>query len=177
MNKVITIILVLGLAFIGYKAYEYTYSEDVEFEMTNLKIIKANNKGDSQADAQGDAQTDSQSNSAEEIHYNVKIADTVAERSMGLMFVEEMAEDSGMIFIFPTSRTREMWMKNTYVSLDMLFITPEKEIKHIVESATPNSTKRISSVVPVPYVLELKAGQVKKHGIKVGDRIEFEYKK
>ncbi len=105
------------------------------------------------------------------LNFTVEIAATNEQREYGLMFRKEMAEDAGMIFDFGQSRRVTMWMENTILPLDMLFIDSGGTIRHIKENAVPYSREIIDSMGEVKYVVELNAGVVKKLGIKVGDKV------
>jgi uncharacterized protein len=104
--------------------------------------------------------------------FHIELADTDAEREQGLMYRPDMADDHGMLFDFGTTRNVMMWMKDTKLPLDMLFITSDYKVATIAKNAVPYSQDIIYSKVPVAYVLELKAGTVDRLGIKVGDHIE-----
>lgn len=103
--------------------------------------------------------------------YRVEIARTESARRRGLMFREILPADQGMLLSYKRPGIMAIWMKNTSIPLDILFIDEDDEIVKIHEDAVPHSTQRILSVVPVISVLELNAGQVRTHGIKVGDRM------
>lgn len=115
------------------------------------------------------------SNKTDEVKatFYVEIADEPSEHKKGLMHVKSMAKDKGMIFIFDNERKVNMWMKNTYIPLDMLFIDKNKMVVTMAENRTILSETLISSQVPVKYVLEINAGVARKHNIKVGDKINF----
>lgn len=100
-------------------------------------------------------------------------ADTAETRAQGLMFVEdsEMGPDQAMIFIYEPPQYVSMWMKNTRLSLDMLFADADGCVVTIKERATPLSLADIRSGKRVTLVVELKAGTVARHGIKIGDRV------
>ncbi|MCK5931465.1 MAG: DUF192 domain-containing protein [Fulvimarina manganoxydans] len=104
----------------------------------------------------------------------VEIADTDEERRTGLMFREEMAADHGMLFVFDETRMVSMWMENTLIPLDMLFIGEDGTIRTIGRNAKPLSRDIISSKEPVRYVLELNGGAAARLGIAVGDKVEHE---
>ena len=99
----------------------------------------------------------------------VEIADEQAEREIGLMYREEVSLDQGMLFDFGTDRLVTMWMRNTPLSLDMLFIDRSGTIVRVAERTTPFSPAIISSGQPVRYVLELNAGVASEKGIRSGD--------
>ena len=101
----------------------------------------------------------------------VEIARTAAQQAQGLMFRRRMAADAGMLFLHAAPRRARMWMKNTYIPLDMLFIAPDGRIDQIVERTTPHSLETIVSDNPVSAVLELNAGTASRLGLKPGDRL------
>lgn len=103
--------------------------------------------------------------------FSVEIADDSEERSRGLMFRETMLPTHGMLFDFGETAPIMMWMKNTPLSLDMLFIKEDGTIARIATNTKPFSTAIISSGEPVSHVLELNAGLAKQIGAKPGDRI------
>jgi hypothetical protein len=115
--------------------------------------------------------TDGQKTKAE---FNVTFSTTPAERSKGLMYVEKMPKDEGMLFVFDEIDQRYMWMRNTYIPLDMLFINKDKEIVHIYENAKPLNDRIIPSIYKIKYVLEINGGIVSEKGIKKGDQLEFD---
>ena len=104
--------------------------------------------------------------------FTVEIADTPETRSSGLMFRKELADDAGMLFIYPGKQKIAMWMQNTLISLDMLFLDRDGRILHMAERTTPLSTEVISSRFRVKAVLEVIAGTAERLGLRVGDRVE-----
>lgn len=105
--------------------------------------------------------------------FDVWVADTPARQAQGLMFVRELAADRGMLFVHEKPRMASMWMKNTYIELDMLFAGADGRIVHIAERARPHSLDTIGTDVPVAAVLEIRGGEVERRGIRVGDRLEW----
>jgi hypothetical protein len=103
------------------------------------------------------------------VNFKIWIADTPRREEQGMMFVREMDEHTGMLFMFPENRLVTMWMKNTYVSLDLLFLNAQGKIDYIAAKATPQSEKIIGPPTPEYAVLELKGGACERFGIKVGD--------
>ena len=85
------------------------------------------------------------------------------------MLRRHLSDGAGMLFVFEEPRIAAMWMKNTLIPLDMLFIDSEGKIVHIGERATPHSETVITSAIPVKAVLELAGGTCDKKDIKVGD--------
>jgi uncharacterized protein len=103
----------------------------------------------------------------------IEVARNDADRAQGLMFRRSLAPDRGMLFDFGRqTQPTVMWMKNTYIPLDMIFIRPDGAIARIAENAEPLSTRTISSGEPVSAVLEVAGGTAARLGIKPGDRIE-----
>lgn len=103
--------------------------------------------------------------------FQVEMANTPEQRARGLMFRRSMAADHGMLFDFGTDEYVGMWMKNTFIPLDMLFISSRGEIRKIVKRTVPKSLAPIASGEPVRAVLELSGGITDKLNIKTGDRI------
>lgn len=103
--------------------------------------------------------------------FSVEMAQTDAERSKGLMYRKELPQGQGMLFDFQREQEVSMWMKNTYISLDMLFIQADGRILRIAENTEPLSLRIISSGGPVRAVLEVIGGTAKKLGIAPGDQV------
>ena len=103
--------------------------------------------------------------------FSVEMATTEEEKQTGLMYRKELADGKGMLFDFNPEQEVSMWMKNTYVSLDMIFIRADGRILRIAENTEPLSTKIISSKGPARAVLEVVAGTAQKYGIRPGDRV------
>jgi uncharacterized protein len=103
--------------------------------------------------------------------FSVELAVTEEERERGLMFRRSVPEFTGMLFDFKRDQEVSMWMKNTYVSLDMIFIQSDGRIRRIAENTETESLKIIPSGGPVRAVLEVAAGTARKLGIEPGDRI------
>jgi uncharacterized protein len=105
--------------------------------------------------------------------YDVWVASSPAQRSRGLMFVEELGTYEGMIFLYRQPASIAMWMKNTLIPLDMLFILGNQRILNIAENTTPLSTDTIYSEAPVQMVLELPGGSAKRWNFNADDWILF----
>jgi len=103
--------------------------------------------------------------------FSVELAVTDEERSRGLMFRRSVPESYGMLFDFKRDQEVTMWMRNTYVSLDMIFIQSDGRIRRIAESTETESDKIIPSGGQVRAVLEVAAGTARKLGIEPGDRV------
>jgi uncharacterized protein len=102
---------------------------------------------------------------------NVWVADNDARRARGLMFVEQLADDAGMLFIYPAPQPISMWMKNTHLALDMLFVSADGRVHRVVENTTPMSLDTISSDGTVMAVIELKAGSAARMKIRPGAQV------
>jgi len=105
------------------------------------------------------------------VNFKIWEADTPKREEQGMMFIREMDEHTGMLFMFPENKPVSMWMKNTYVSLDLLFLNAQGKIDFIAEKATPRSEAIIGPPTPEFAVLELKGGACEHFGIKVGDKV------
>jgi uncharacterized membrane protein (UPF0127 family) len=103
--------------------------------------------------------------------FSVEVMRTPEERAKGLMYRRELPEGRGMLFDFSPEQPVSMWMKNTYISLDMIFISADGRIVRIAENTTPESEAIIPAGRPVRGVLEVIGGTSKKYGIAPGDRV------
>jgi uncharacterized protein len=101
-------------------------------------------------------------------HFKVELADTPAERSKGLMFRRSMPQDQGMLFDFHTETPIMMWMKNTYIPLDMVFVARDGTVTGVAPNTVPMSEETISGGMAYG-VIELNAGAAEKIGLKPGD--------
>ena len=105
--------------------------------------------------------------------FYLEIASTQTERRKGLMFRKELDPDKGMIFIFPNERDQVFHMKNTFVSLDMVFIDAEFNVVGVLHSVPINNAKQRTIGKPSLYVVELLAGTAKKYDIKKGTKLKL----
>ena len=112
--------------------------------------------------------------SGSEVAFHVEVADTPAKRELGLQYRKELGIDRGMIFLFAAEAPQTFWMKNTPISLDMIFINRDRKIVGIIEQTVPYSLESRSVGVPSQYVLEINGGLANRHGIRSGDRVRFE---
>ncbi len=110
--------------------------------------------------------------------YNIKIAQEDEDLRNGLMWVEELPSNKGMLFDLRgfDSKFVSMWMKNTFISLDVVFIGCDKVVKDIYKDAKPLSLDRIESDTEFCYVLEINGGDCYKNNIKIGDKVYFDFK-
>lgn len=107
--------------------------------------------------------------------FNVPVAKSVEELKRGLMFVRSLPEDGGMLFDFTPYQDRElsMWMKNTYIPLDMLFIGCNLTVVYVYKNAKPMSLDYIKCPVKFCYVLEVAGGTAEKKNILIGDKAAY----
>ena len=105
------------------------------------------------------------------VSYFVEIADTPSKAEIGLMYRKSMPENQGMLFIFPYPSIIKMWMKNTYIPLDMIFFNAGGEVICLHENARPLDKSIISCPYPASKVLELNAGEIKAKKIQLGDTL------
>jgi uncharacterized membrane protein (UPF0127 family) len=103
--------------------------------------------------------------------FQVWLADSPRRQAQGLMFVRALPDLQGMLFVHEEPRAFSMWMKNTYIPLDMVFIDAHGRIQQIVEQTTPHSLDLIRSDDPALAVLEIAGGESKRLGIRVGQRV------
>ena len=106
------------------------------------------------------------------VSWSVEIADDGPERSKGLMFRRSLAPGTGMLFDFSVTRPVSMWMRNTYVPLDMIFICEDGTVANIGADTTPLSEATVSSDGPVRYVLEINAGRAAELSVVPGTRLQ-----
>jgi uncharacterized protein len=107
------------------------------------------------------------------IRVSVEIADTDEKRALGLMYRQELPESHGMLFFFPRQELQSFWMKNTPLSLDIIFIDATRTIVSIAANTTPFSEKLLPSGKPAQFVLEVNGGFCQRHGVAVGNRVEL----
>jgi uncharacterized membrane protein (UPF0127 family) len=105
------------------------------------------------------------------VRINAEIADDDQERSRGLMFRQSLADDHGMLFIFQEPEMASFWMRNTIISLDIIFIGVDGRILNIADHTTPYSEESIPAVGMTKGVLEIRAGRAEALGIRPGDRV------
>ena len=107
------------------------------------------------------------------ITFNVEVAKTKEERRTGLMYRKKLLNNEGMLFIFPREKIIQLWMKNTYIPLDVIFISENKVIVDIKKNMEKLSETIVKSKVESRYALEFNAGLINKLDIKIGDKVLF----
>lgn len=105
--------------------------------------------------------------------FTVELAETPAQMEQGLMFRRTLAPDAGMLFDFKEPTMATMWMHNTLIPLDMLFVDQHGLIVNIAQRAVPQSDATIAAAAPVRAVIELNGGTAERLGIKPGDRVLY----
>jgi uncharacterized protein len=105
--------------------------------------------------------------------FTVELAETPAQMEQGLMFRRSLAPDAGMLFDFKRPTMATMWMRNTLIPLDMLFVDAQGRIVNIQQRAVPESDAIISAAAPVRAVIELNGGTTARLGIAPGDRVLY----
>jgi uncharacterized membrane protein (UPF0127 family) len=106
---------------------------------------------------------------------DVELADTPARQALGLMYRTALPERYGMLFTSDPPRESSMWMRNTYIPLDMVFIRADGTVHRIAERTEPHSEEVISSNGPVAGVLEIAGGSARKFGLKPGDKVRHRH--
>lgn len=128
-----------------------THSKAMEFDSSTLQIVGQN---------------------ASAVHeFKIKLAVTPEQQERGLMFVNDMPDDEGMLFLFKESGPKSFWMKNTFLPLDMIFISDDGTIEHIAANAKPLSLDPVDSESDALAVLEVNGGLCERMGIKEGDKV------
>ena len=107
------------------------------------------------------------------ITFNVEVAKTIEERRTGLMYRKKLLNNEGMLFIFPREKIIQLWMKNTYIPLDVVFISENKVIVDIKKNMEKLSETIVKSKVKSRYALEFNAGLINKLDIEIGDKVLF----
>jgi hypothetical protein len=107
-------------------------------------------------------------------HIAIEVADDDAQRAQGLMYRSDMADTTGMLFIFDKAAPRSFWMKNTKIPLDIMYVDDNLQIIMIYKSVMPYSERSIPSEGPARYVVEVKGGFTTRNNIEEGDLISFE---
>ena len=137
-----------------------------------LAIVLLGRAGDAQSQANAGAVVTVISANGKH-RFNVELAETPVQQEQGLMFRRELAPDAGMLFDFKHPTMATMWMRNTLIPLDMLFVDAQGRIVNIHERAVPQSDAIIAAAAPVRAVIELNGGTAARLGIKPGDRVLF----
>ena len=108
----------------------------------------------------------------ESLTVHAEIVDTPVARSRGLMYRRELPEGTGMLFLFPRESRTAFWMKNTLISLDLIFVKDDR-IVSLIQNAEPLNEKLLQPDAGYTMTLEVPGGYAARHGLKVGDRFEW----
>jgi len=114
------------------------------------------------------------STGTEKAAFDLEFATTDYERETGLMYRKQMKDNQAMIFIFEDAQPRYFYMKNTYIPLDIIFISPDSTVVNIAKNAKVLDETVLPSKAPAQFVLEIKAGLSDKYGIKKGDKLKWQ---
>ena len=103
--------------------------------------------------------------------FEIYLATSFEQQRRGLMFVRELPEQTGMLFVYDDESPHAMWMKNTYIPLDIVFARRDGTVSSVIHDTEPLSLESLSSIEPVTYVLELNAGVARRYNIGTGSRL------
>ena len=109
--------------------------------------------------------------------FQVEIARTIAQKEKGLMFRQSLADNGGMIFVYSAEDWRPMWMKNTLIPLDFIWLNKNKEVVYLAKNVSAQANGQyanLNSDQKAQYVMEINAGWIDFIGLKIGDKAEFE---
>jgi uncharacterized membrane protein (UPF0127 family) len=103
--------------------------------------------------------------------FSIYLATSFEQQRRGLMFVRSLPEQTGMLFVYEDEARHSMWMKNTYIPLDIVFARRDGTVASVIHDTEPLSLRSLGSTEPVSYVLELNAGVARRHNIGPGSRL------
>jgi uncharacterized protein len=170
-NYLLIVLVIVVLAVAGYFIYTMTQDKP-QYKLNTDNVQKQNQVTEPQFRNQGELSF-LNTKGKEIAKINIEIADTERKRMQGLMYRKTMDESNGMLFVFPVSELQSFWMKNTVLSLDIMFVNENKEIVKIHKNTKPFSEESLPSLKKAMYVVEVNAGYSEKHGISEGDKIDF----
>ena len=173
-NVILYILIAVVVIVAGY--FIYTMINDkkpIEHKVNTDKVDKQKESQEPQFKKQGELEFISKNDKKTIKKIDIEIADNDAKRQRGLMFRKTMEDAQGMLFVFVVSELQSFWMKNTVLSLDIMFVNENKEIVRIHKNTTPYSEKSLPSDKKSMYVVEVNAGFADKYGVKEGDKIDF----
>ncbi|MFA7360430.1 MAG: DUF192 domain-containing protein [Candidatus Kapaibacterium sp.] len=173
-NYVIYVLIGVVVIVAGY--FIYTMMND-EKPIERKVVVEKKESTEPQFVKQGEVEFVSAKDNKIIKKIDVEIADNDAKREKGLMFRKTMEETQGMLFVFVISELQSFWMKNTVLSLDIMFVNENKEIVKIHKNTTPYSKESLPSDKKAMYVVEVVAGFSDKYGVKEGDKINFQITK
>jgi hypothetical protein len=173
-NNLLKYILVALIVIIaGYFIFNYfSDKKDNNYKVkSNEELL--NNVKEPQFVKQGELEFLKKDNKSVISKIDIEIADNEPKTMQGLMYRKSMDENRGMLFVFPKAEEHSFWMKNTLISLDIIFIDANNKIIKIHKHTTPQSTKGLPSGGPTLFVVEVNAGYTDKFGISEGDMVNF----
>lgn len=174
-NYVLYLLIAVVTVVVGY--FIYTAINDkkpIEQKVNTEKLDKKTETHEPQFKKQGELEFIGRKNNKEIRKIDVEIADTDRKRALGLMYRKTMEEGQGMLFVFPISEPQSFWMKNTIISLDIMYVNENKEIVKIHKNTIPFSEKSLPSEKKAMYVVEVIGGFSDKYDINEGDKINFQ---
>jgi len=142
--------------------------------LVSMVLFCGINTGCARREPQGPPTVILTDNYGKSVPVKVEIASRPSQQRRGLMFRQHLDPDAGMLFVYRADGPRYFWMKNTYLSLDMLFIGSNLRIVGIIEKAEPLTETKRSVDLPSRFILEVNGGFVRKHGVSIGSRVRFE---
>lgn len=166
-NKISWGKLVFSLFIIGAMLLLFTYEPPVK------PSKQKQTSSEPQFKKEGELSFYKKNNSEEVTRINIEIADNTYDRAQGLMYRNKMKENNGMLFIMRKQELQSFWMRNTYISLDIIFLNTEMEIVHIEKYTQISSDEPIPSQKKAKYILEVNAGFCNKYNIQTSDIIKF----
>ena len=152
--KIITIVLSLFVAFAPMSLAQDTTPKPLNFGPKEELVIKSKDKTHS---------------------FEIEVADTDALQARGMMYRSEVGADEGMLFEFKSPKVATIWMKNTGIFLDIVFVRPNGKILKIEHNAKPYTLRLSSSEAPVAAVFELRGGRARELGIRPGDVVKHSF--
>jgi uncharacterized protein len=172
-NYLLYILIAIIVLIAGYFTYNYfSNKNDNKYKVkTNEDLLKE--KPEPQFVKQGELEFLKKDTKAVISKIDIEIADNDEKSQQGLMYRKSMDENRGMLFVFPKAAPHSFWMKNTLISLDIIFVDENKKVIKIHKHTTPLSTKDLPSGGPTLYVVEVIAGYTDKYGIVEGDLINY----
>jgi len=174
-NFVLIGLIVIAVAIGAY--FVYTIINDnkkPEFKLNTENLNKSKETAEPQFKKQGELEFISKKDGKQIKKIDIEIADNDDKRQHGLMNRKTMEDSQGMLFVFIISELQSFWMKNTIISLDIMFVNENKEIVKIHKNTTPFSLESLPSGKKSMYVVEVNGGFSDKYGVKEGDKIDFQ---
>ena len=170
------ILLAVIAVILGYFAYTKFFEKD---EVTTKHVVtdpreKIKNVKEPAFKKEGELEFLSKDGKQTVRKVDIEIAENDDERTQGLMYRKSMDDNKAMLFIFEKEEPQSFWMKNTIMSLDIIYVNSKKEIVKIFKNTIPFSEKSLPSEKPATYVVEVAAGFTDRYGIKDGDIVSFQ---